>query len=56
MYLEITSLKSVSSLKLHRYIAVSQPTAWFMLDHVREGWNRSKNRDQFSGPVVLENT
>ena len=35
MYLEITNLKSISSMKLHRDIGVSQPTAWFMLHRIR---------------------
>ena len=38
IYLCLTSLKSVSSLKLHRDIKVSQPTAWFMLHRIREAW------------------
>ena len=32
----LTSLKSVSSMKLHRDLRVSQPTAWFMLHRIRE--------------------
>ena len=31
IYLELTSLKSVSSMKLHRDLGVRQSTAWFML-------------------------
>ena len=38
IYLCLTSLKSVSSMKLHRDIKVSQPTAWFMLHRIREGF------------------
>ena len=30
IYLEVTSLKSVSSKKLHCDIGISQPTAWLM--------------------------
>lgn len=55
IYLEITSLKSVSSMKLHRDIGVSQPTAWFMLHRIREGWKRSDG-GQFSGPVEVDET
>ena len=43
IYLEITSLKSVSSMKLARDIGVTQPTAWFMLHRIREAWTRSGN-------------
>ena len=32
----MTSLKSASSMKLHRDLKVSQKTAWFMLHHIRE--------------------
>ena len=35
IYLCLTSLKSVSSMKLRRDIGVSQPTAWFMLHRIR---------------------
>ena len=38
IYLCLTSLKSVSSMKLHRDIRVSQKTAWFMLHRIREAW------------------
>ena len=41
IYLCLTSLKSVSSMKLHRD-KVSQPTAWFML-HRREAWAHAKS-------------
>ena len=36
--LEMTSLKGVSSVKLHRDIKVTQKTAWFMLHRIREAW------------------
>ena len=38
IYLCLTSLKSVASMKLSRDIGVSQPTAWFMLHRIREAW------------------
>ncbi len=38
IYLEMTSLKGVSSMKLHRDIGVTQKTAWFMLHRIREAW------------------
>ena len=38
IYLELTSLKGVSSMKLHRDIGVTQSTAWFMLHRIREAW------------------
>lgn len=38
IYLEVTSLKGVSSMKLHRDLGVTQKTAWFMLHRLRETW------------------
>lgn len=38
IYLCMTSLKSVSSIKLSRDIGVKQETAWFMLHRIREAW------------------
>ena len=53
IYLELTSLKGVSSMKLHRDIQVSQPTAWFMLHRIREAW-AAPDAGQFSGPVEVD--
>ncbi len=55
IYLCLTSLKSVSSMKLHRDIGVSQPTAWFMLHRIREAWARESG-GSFSGPVEADET
>ena len=55
IYLCLTSLKSVSSMKLHRDIGVSQPTAWFMLHRIREAWAREVPGG-FSGPVEADET
>ena len=55
VYLCLTSLKSVSSMKLHRDIGVSQPTAWFMLHRIREAWS-GPNRRAFGGPVEIDET
>ena len=56
IYLELTSLKSVSSMKLHRDIKVSQPTAWFMLHRIREAWAPKPGGPKFSGPVEVDET
>ena len=55
IYLCLTSLKSVSSMKLQRDIGVSQPTAWFMLHRIRQAW-AVENDDQFDGPVEVDET
>ena len=53
IYLELTSLKSVSSMKLHRDLGVTQSTAWFMLHRIREAWS-SPTGNSFAGPVEVE--
>ena len=57
VYLEITSLKSVSSMKLHRDIGVTQATAWFMLHRIRQAWESGENgHGPYSGPVEVDET
>ena len=53
IYLCLTSLKSISSMKLRRDIGVSQPTAWFMLHRIREAWAQ-ETPGGFSGPVEAD--
>ena len=55
IYLCLTSLKSVASLKLHRDIGVSQKTAWFMLHHIREAW-ALETSGMVDGPVEADET
>ena len=55
IYLELTSLKSVSSMKLHRDIGVRQATAWFMLHRIREAW-KVPGGNSFAGPVEIDET
>ena len=55
IYLELTSLKSISSMKLHRDIGVSQKSAWFMLHRIRETWGKEGSKP-FSGPVEVDET
>ena len=55
IYLDMTSLKGVSSMKLHRDIGVSQKTAWFMLHRIREAWSAEREA-LFSGPVEADET
>lgn len=45
----MTSLKGVSSMKLHRDLGIRQATAWFMLHRIREAF--SSVRITFKGPV-----
>ena len=54
MYLMTTSLKGVSSMKLHRDLGTSHPTAWFMAQRIREGWEDGS--DLFCGTVEVGET
>ena len=53
-YLYATSLKGVSSMKLHRDLGISQKSAWHMAHRVREMWNTEA--DKFAGPVEIDET
>ena len=55
IYLEVTSLKGVSSMKLHRDLKVTQRTAWFMLHRLREAWT-FEPEEPFVGPVEVDET
>lgn len=54
VYLCVTNLKSVSSMKLHRDIGVSQKTAWHMLHRIREAWRLPDGN--FEGPLEVDET
>ena len=55
IYLYVTNLKGISSMRLHREIEVTQKTAWFLLQRLRKGWEAS-GLDKFSGPVEVGET
>ena len=52
IYLEMTSLKGVSSVKLGRDIGVTQTTAWFMQHRIREAF--ADLAVEFEGPVEVD--
>ena len=52
LYLVTTSLKDVSSMKLHRDLGVTQKTAWHMLNRIREAYNEVT--DLFGGEVEVD--
>ncbi len=54
IYLEMTSLKGVSSMKLHRDLGIRQATAWFMLHRIREAFKDVSGT--FDGPVEVDET
>ncbi len=55
IYLHMTSLEGVSSMKPHRDIGVTQKTAWFMLQRIREAFRRDDGDEPpFTGPVEAD--
>ena len=55
VYLFVTNLKGVSSMKLHRDLKITQKTAWFMLHRLRESW-AATGIEPFAGPVEVDET
>ena len=55
IYLDCTSLKGVSSMKLHRDLGISQPTAWYMQQRIREAFAHVGPLI-FAGPVEVDET
>ena len=53
IYLLTTSLKGVSSMKLHRDLGVTQKTAWMMAQKIRQGWIQD---NKLSGTVEVDET
>lgn len=56
IYLCLTSLKSVSSMKLHRDLKISQKSAWFVLHRIREAWMPKTGNGPYNGPVEVDET
>lgn len=53
-YLFTTSLKSISSMKLHREFGITQKSAWFMAHRLRKALEAGG--DKFTGPVEIDET
>ena len=57
IYLHVTSLKGVSSMKLHRDLGITQKTAWFVLQRIRKAWESDDDDDwPFGGPIEVDET
>ena len=52
IYLSLTSLKSVSSMKLHRDLGITQKSAWHMAHRLRRSF--AEKDGPFSGPVEVD--
>ena len=55
VYLFNTSLKGVSSMKLHRDLGISQKSAWHLAHRIRQCWD-DLNGEPFEGPVEADET
>ena len=53
-YLIATSLKGVSSMKLHRDLSITQKSAWHLSHRIRKAFE--VNGSLFSGPVEVDET
>lgn len=56
MYLLSTNLKGVSSMKLHRDLGVTQKSAWFMAQKIRQGWLGGNDNEKLDGVVEVDET
>ena len=56
VYLMSTSLKGVSSMKLHRDLGITQKTAWFLAHRIREGWKETQIGFKLDGVVEADET
>ena len=55
LYLVSTNLKSISSMKLHRELGISQKAAWHLAHRIRSAW-ASKRGESFGGPTETDTT
>ncbi len=57
MFLLTTSLKGVSSMKLHRDLDITQKSAWFLAHRLRDALSQGKgDAGGFAGPVEVDET
>ena len=55
IYLMLTNIKGVSSMKLHRDLEITQKSAWHLTHRLRKAWEASGD-PSFSGPVEVDET
>ena len=53
LYLVLTSLNGVSSMKLHRDLGITQKSAWHLAHRIREAWT-ALEEEPFEGPVEAD--
>jgi len=55
IYLFLTNIKGISSMRLHRELGIGQKAAWFMLHRLRAAFELNPN-EPFAGPVEVDET
>ena len=53
-YQFMTNVKGISSMKLHRDLGITQKSAWFMVQRLREAWKDLAGVDGMKGPVEVD--
>lgn len=56
IYMVVTARKGVSSLQISKELDVTQKTAWFLLQRIREACNNGANGGLLSGVVEIDET
>ena len=56
VYLFMTNLKGISSVKLHNDLDITQKSAWFMAQRLREAWQTLAPKEKMKGPVEVDET
>ena len=57
LYLMSTSLKGVSSMKIHRDLDIAQSNAWHLIHRIRKAWTDYVDlSERFDGPVEVDET
>ena len=53
-YQFMTNVKGISSMKVHRDLGITQKSAWFMVQRLREAWKTLAGVDGMKGPVEVD--
>ena len=54
LYMATTNLKGISSMKVHRELGITQKSAWYLMQRIREGFDLGDKI--LSGPVEVDET
>ena len=56
IYMMVTGLKGTSSMKIHRELGITQKTAWYLMQRIREGFLGDGPCQPLDGPVEADET